>query len=154
MAFRTIAAMLALALPVPASASRAEDATAAAPTLAIVSPYAGATLALGDDAGRSVAVEIAVGNFTIRPAGRCAGLPQCGHVHLAIDYPGTTCNAPGSGGNSTNAGAGGTVVQAHFGYCPSPAGRHVIAVALARDDHSLVLVDGKPVTAVVAVTTR
>jgi hypothetical protein len=155
MAFRTVAGMLALLLPLTATASRAEDApAAAAPTLAIVSPAAGASLALGGDAGRSVAVEIAVSNFTIRPVGQCAGLARCGHVHLAIDYPGTTCNAPGSGGNSTNADTGGTVVQAHFGYCPSPAGRHVIVVGLAKDDHSLLLVDGKPVTAVAVVTTH
>jgi len=152
MKFHVLAGLLVLPL-LSASGARADD-TVPVPTLAIVSPSAGAVLTLGGDAGKSVSVEIAVANFTIRPAGQCGGLANCGHVHLAIDYPGTACNAPGSGGNSTNSLTGGTTVEAHFGYCPSPAGSHVIAVALARDDHSLVLVAGKPVTAAVPVTTR
>jgi hypothetical protein len=155
MAYRATATMLGLTLLSPFLAvppARADE--AAAPAIAIVSPATGAMVALGGDSGKSVAVKVKVTNFTIRPAGQCGALANCGHVHLAIDYPSPACNAPGSGGNSTNGDTGGSIVTAHFAFCPKPAGQHVIAVALAHDDHSLLLVGGKPVSAAVPVTTR
>jgi hypothetical protein len=151
---KTAALGTALSLLGLAEARAQSVAAAEVPAISIVSPAAGATVALGDDAGKTVVVKIAVTNFTIRPVGQCAGAPNCGHVHLKIDHPSDACNAPNSGGNSTNAAAGGNTIEAHFGFCPTPSGQHVIAVALAKDDHSFVLVDGKPVSAVVAVSAK
>jgi hypothetical protein len=122
--------------------------------VAIVSPAADSVVALGGDAQRSVDVRVAVTNFTIKPLGQCNGAANCGHVHLKIDHPSDSCNAPKSGGNSTNAETGGSVVTAHFGLCPTAAGRHIIGVALAKDDHSPVLVGGKPVVAFVPITAQ
>ena len=44
--------------------------------------------------------------------------------------------------------------MAYFGFCPTPRGEHVVVVALAKDDHSFFLVDGKPVTAIVKVSAK
>jgi hypothetical protein len=49
---------------------------------------------------------------------------------------------------------GGDLIKAHFGYCSEAAGKHVIGVLLADDHHKPILVDGKPVTALVTVTTK
>ena len=48
----------------------------------------------------------------------------------------------------------GDLIKADFGACQSPKGEHVIGVLLADDRHQPVLVGGKPVTALVRVTTR
>ena len=45
-------------------------------------------------------------------------------------------------------------LKARFGHCTSPAAHHVIGVLLADDNHKPVLVDGKPVTALVPVITK
>jgi hypothetical protein len=136
------ALLLATTAPAPA-----ED----APRLQIVWPTEGEKVSPGGDAEKSLELRLAVANFTIRPVGQCDGIPACGHVHLAIDYPGESCNAPGIPGNSTNGVEGGDHILAHFGFCPEPKGRHTIAVALAHDDHRLILIDGKPVSAFVTV---
>jgi hypothetical protein len=44
--------------------------------------------------------------------------------------------------------------MARFGRCPDPAGKHVVGILLADDHHKPILVDGKPVTALVTVTTK
>ena len=153
--WRKTAALCAALSLLGVAESRAESIAASeAPTIAIVSPAPGSAVALGDDAGKSVAVKIAVTNFTIRPVGQCAGIANCGHVHLKIDHPSDACNAPNSGGNSTNGDTGGDSIVAYFGFCPTPRGEHVVVVALAKDDHSFFLVDGKPVTAIVKVSAK
>jgi len=43
-------------------------------------------------------------------------------------------------------------ILAHFALCPEPRGRHIIAVALAHDDHRPCLVDGKRIAAFITVT--
>ena len=149
-------AALGTALSLLGLAEARADSVAAAeiPAISIVSPAASATVALGDDVGKTIVVKIAVTNFTIRPVGHCGDTPNCGHVHLKIDHPSDVCNAPKSAGNSTNADTGGNTIEAHFGFCPTPGGQHTIVVALAKDDHSFVLVDGKPVSALVTVTAK
>ena len=136
-----------LCLPVLAAA---ED----APTLAILEPLQGATVALGGDAEKTVEVRVRVTGFTLQAAGQCGGDPRCGHLHLKIDPEGDSCNIPGRSYNSMNSDTGGDAIRARFGHCPSPAGPHVIGILLAQDDHKPVIVDGRPVVAIAHVTTR
>jgi len=129
----------------------AGDAGAQAPALSITSPTPGAAVMLGDDPEKTVDVVVAVSGFRLRAAGQCEGEAHCGHLHLRIDPQGASCNIPGRAYNSMNSDFGGEVVKAHFSYCPSAAGPHVIGVLLANDDHTPVIVDGRPVTAAVSV---
>ncbi|MDH6591386.1 hypothetical protein M2165_001275 [Variovorax sp. TBS-050B] len=122
-------------------------------TLRIVWPPEGAAIPLGTDAQRSVGV-VVQSNFRLMPAGQCGGDPRCGHVHMKIDPDGDSCNLPGRPYNSMNSDFGGDLIKANFAPCPSPTGSHVIGVLLADDHHRPVLVNGKPVTGLVRVTTR
>lgn len=131
--------------------ARAGDAP---PTIAIAAPSDGAVVILGNDPQRSVELELKVANFALKPQGQCGGAADCGHIHLKIDPAGDTCNAPKSPGNSTNAPTGTNRIRANFAFCPNPLGRHIVGVGLAHDDHSPVLVDGKPVTAFIVVTAQ
>ena len=124
------------------------------PTLAITSPAPNATVALGQDQEKSVDVVVAVTSFTLKPAGQCGNDPRCGHLHLKIDPAGDSCNIPGRGYNSMNSDVGGNQIKARFGYCHPPSGAHVIGILLAHDNHQPVMLDGKPVTASVAVTAK
>lgn len=122
------------------------------PTLQIVWPPAGATVPLGADAERAIGVRVR-SNFKLLPAGQCGSDKRCGHIHMKIDPQGDSCNLPGRPYNSMNSDFGGPLIQANFGACAVPTGEHVIGVLLADDHHQPVLVDGKPVTALVPVTT-
>ena len=93
-------------------------------------------------------------NFKLMPAGQCGSDTRCGHLHMKIDPDGDQCNQPGKPYNSMNSDFGGDLIKADFGACQSPKGEHVIGVLLADDRHQPVLVGGKPVTALVRVTTR
>jgi hypothetical protein len=73
---------------------------------------------------------------------------------MKIDPAGDTCNIPGKPYNSMNSDFGGDLIKARFGHCPEAAGKHVIGVLLADQHHQPILVDGKPVTALVSVTTK
>lgn len=123
------------------------------PTLEIVWPKVGDVIELGSDPERAIGV-VVKSNFKLLAAGQCGGNDQCGHVHMKIDPAGETCNIPGRTYNSMNSDFGGDLIKARFGHCPSPTGRHVIGILLANDHHQPVLVDGKPVTALVEVTTK
>lgn len=123
------------------------------PTLEIVWPKAGTVIALGDDPERSIGV-VVKSSFKLLAAGQCGQNRQCGHVHMKIDPNGDTCNIPGRPYNSMNSDVGGDLIKARFGHCPSPTGRHVIGILLADDHHQPILVNGKPVTALVEVTTQ
>lgn len=123
------------------------------PTLEIVWPKADSIIELGGDSEKSIGVVVG-SNFTLLPAGECGDDRQCGHLHMKIDPGGDTCNIPGKPYNSMNSDIGGDLIKARFGHCPDAAGKHVIGVLLADDHHKPVLVDGKPVTAVVTVTTK
>lgn len=131
------------------AAARAQE----VPTLEIVWPKAGAVVELGDDPERAIGV-VVKSNFKLLPAGQCGADRQCGHVHMKIDPDGDTCNIPGRPYNSMNSDFGGDLIKARFGHCSSPTGRHVIGILLADDHHQPILVDGKPVTALVEVTTK
>lgn len=137
---------LTTALAMTAAAALAED----APTLAIVWPPAETTIQIGADPAGAVGVVVA-SNFALKPAGSCNGDPRCGHIHLKIDPDGESCNQPGKPYNSMNSDVGGNLIAANFGYCLTPEGAHVIGVLLADDHHKPVLMDGKPVTALVPV---
>jgi hypothetical protein len=123
------------------------------PTLEIVWPQPGSAVDLGNDPEKAIGV-VVKSNFTLLPAGQCGAKRQCGHVHLKIDPDGDTCNIPGKPSNSMNSDFGGDLIKARFGHCSKAAGQHVIGVLLADDHHKPVLVDGKPVTALVTVTTK
>lgn len=140
------ALLLAVLSIVPAHAQEA-------PSLSITWPPEGATIPLGPDAEGVVGVVVS-SNFKLMPAGACNGESRCGHVHMKLDPQGDSCNIPGKTYNSMNSDFGGEMIKARFGHCPSPAGEHVIGVLLADDHHQPVLVDGKPVTALVSVTTK
>ncbi|MCW5679557.1 MAG: hypothetical protein KIT07_00195 [Anaerolineales bacterium] len=123
------------------------------PTLEIVWPPAESTVQLGDDPEGAIGVVVR-SNFTLLPAGQCGDNPRCGHVHMKIDPDGDSCNIPGRPYNSMNSDFGGDLIRARFGHCAEPAGRHVIGVLLADDNHQPILVNGSPVTALVSVTTE
>ena len=122
------------------------------PTLEIAWPPAGSVVTLGDDPERAIGVVVR-SNFALRPAGSCRDNRQCGHVHMKIDPKGDSCNIAGKPYNSMNSDFGGELIKARFGHCPNPRGAHVIGILLADDHHQPIRVDGKPVTATVAVTT-
>lgn len=147
MALRLTLAACLLLLPVAAAAEER-------PTLAIVSPLQGMTIAVGDDTERSIQVRVQVTGFTLRAAGQCGGDSRCGHLHLKIDPEGDSCNIPNRSYNSMNSDTGGDTIQARFGHCPSPNGPHVIGILLAHDDHTPVIIDGRPVVATAFVTVR
>ncbi|MER8454646.1 hypothetical protein NKH24_00745 [Mesorhizobium sp. M1300] len=123
------------------------------PTLEVVWPTAGSVVELGNSPEKAIGVVVR-SNFRLLTAGECGEIKQCGHVHMKIDPNGDTCNIPGKPYNSMNSDFGGDLIKARFGHCPDAAGRHVIGVLLADDHHRPILVDGKPVTAVVTVTTK
>ena len=123
------------------------------PTLEFVSPIAGSVIELGNDSEKAIGVVVR-SNFTLLPAGECGDNRRCGHVHMKIDPAGDTCNIPGKPYNSMNSDFGGDLIKARFGHCPEAVGKHVIGVLLADDHHKPILVDGKPVTALVTVTTK
>ena len=122
------------------------------PTLEIAWPVAGSVVTLGDDPEGAIGVVVR-SNFALRPAGSCRDNRQCGHVHMKIDPKGDSCNIAGKPYNSMNSDFGGELIKARFGHCPNPRGAHVIGILLADDHHQPIRVDGKPVTATVAVTT-
>lgn len=123
------------------------------PSLKIVWPTQGMVIELGADAERTIGI-VVESNFELLPAGQCGSKKRCGHVHMKIDPQGDSCNIPGRAYNSMNSDVGGDLVKARFGHCPDPSGRHVIGILLADDHHNPIHVDGKPVTALVTVTTK
>lgn len=146
---RKLPAILAGIMALAGTTALAED----APTLRITWPPESAAIPLAGDPEGAIGV-VVESNFRLLPAGSCDDDPRCGHVHMKIDPDGESCNIPGRAYNSMNSDTGGTLIIARFGHCPEPAGEHVIGVLLADDRHQPVLVDGKPVTALVPVTTR
>lgn len=137
---------LALAPAAQAQGTRAADAA----TLTIDWPTNGSTVTLGSNPEKAIALLVS-SNFLLKPAGQCGADPRCGHVHLKIDPDGDSCNQPAKAYNSMNSDFGGPMIAARLGYCPSPTGSHVIGVLLANDHHQPVLVNGKPVTALVTI---
>jgi hypothetical protein len=123
------------------------------PTLEITWPADGAVIELGDDLEKAIGV-VVKSNFTLVPEGECGDNELCGHIHMKIDPAGDSCNIPGREYNSMNSDFGGNLIQARFGHCPSAAGTHVIGILLADQYHTPILLDGKPVTALVTVTTK
>lgn len=154
---RSIAATLtivsALLASMPSLAGEPASAGQASPTLEIAWPPEGAIIPLGADADKAIGIVVR-SNFKLMPAGQCGGDPRCGHIHMKIDPDGNTCNLPGRPYNSMNSDFGGDLIKARFGACPNPTGDHVVGILLADDNHRPVLVDGKPVTRLVRVTTR
>lgn len=124
-----------------------------APSLEMVWPLPNSTIQLGTDPEKAIGV-LVKSNFALLPAGRCGTNTRCGHIHMKIDPDGDTCNIPGRAYNSMNSDFGGDLIKANFGHCQNPEGQHVIGVLLADDNHKPVLVEGKPVTALVPVITK
>ncbi|WP_300043139.1 hypothetical protein [uncultured Paracoccus sp.] len=124
-----------------------------APTLRIVWPQDGMSFPVGPDPEGAIGV-VVESNFRLAPAGTCGDDPRCGHIHMKIDPDGDDCNIPGRNYNSMNSDFGGSLIIARFGHCADRTGEHVIGVLLANDHHQPVMVNGQPVTALVAVTTE
>ncbi|WP_205749165.1 hypothetical protein [Frigidibacter oleivorans] len=124
-----------------------------APTLRIVWPAQGMTVPVGHDAEGVIGV-VVDSNFRLAPAGTCGDDPRCGHVHMKIDPEGDDCNIPGRNYNSMNSDFGGNLIIARFGHCSDRTGAHVIGVLLANDHHEPIMLDGRPVTALVPVITE
>ena len=124
-----------------------------APSLQILWPAEGSTIALGSDPERAIGMVVG-SNFRLKPAGQCGDDKRCGHVHLKIDPNGDTCNQPGKPYNSMNSDFGGPLIAARFGFCTQATGEHVIGILLADDHHRPVLVNGQPVTALIKVKTQ
>lgn len=143
--------------PILASAFLALSLTAASagdrPKLEIVWPQEGAVIDLGSDPDKAIGV-VVKSNFELFPAMQCGENKQCGHIHMKIDPEGDSCNIPGRPYNSMNSDFGGDLIKANFGHCPVADGTHVIGILLADDNHKPILIDGKPVTALVTVTTK
>jgi hypothetical protein len=123
------------------------------PTLEILWPKAHSVIALGNDPENSIGVVVG-SNFKFLAAGQCGDDKRCGHIHMKIDPDGDSCNIPGRPYNSMNSDIGGDLIKARFGHCPSSIGTHVVGILLADDHHQPIIVDGKPVTALVTVTTE
>ena len=135
--------------PGPAPTPTPDGGVALIPTLTIDAPAAGASVALGADADRSVPVSFTVTDFTLKAPGTCAGASACGHVHLLIDD--AACNTAGSPYN--NAGAA-SPMSALFARCASAAGDHTVRLELHNDDHSAVTgTEGATISASRAFTT-
>jgi len=101
-------------------------------SIVIVSPTAGEVVV--PSSTNHVPVAFHVANFMLAALGSCAGMPNCGHVHLIID--GTGCNASGSPYN--NAGAA-SPIDANLGACATATGVHTVALELHNDDHTAVI---------------
>ena len=110
-------------------------------TIAITSPQSGSSVALGADAQRSVPVAFTLTNFTLKPAGTCAGMANCGHIHLVIDSAASPCNSSQGAAASDRYNVqinSGTSGNAQFATCGSgAAGTHSITLELADDSHNL-----------------
>jgi hypothetical protein len=123
------------------------------PILEIVWSKANSVIALSDNAKKSIGVVVR-SNFKLLAAGKCGDDKRFGHVHMKIDPDADTCNISGRPYNSMNSDFGGDLIKARFGHCPSPIGTHIIGILLADDHHQPIVVDGKPVAALVTVTTK
>jgi hypothetical protein len=136
---------LGLALVLVAAGCRQEPTTpqpptAAAPTVRITSPAAGATVAPGD-----LTVTIEVSNFTVQPPGG-ANVAGRGHIHYYMDV--TIPTAPGAAA-VTAPGTYQAVPSTTATWENVPAGSHTFGVQLVNNDHTPL---SPPVTATVTVT--
>ncbi len=148
-----IAALLmgvACSMPLSAAFANADG----IPEIRIIGLENNAVVTLADNPQRTLDIAFVTDSFIVRPYGTCEGVLHCGHVHVQIDPEDTSCNYPGKPGNNTNAATGGDKITAIFALCPAPTGPHTLLLSLANDDHSPVLVNGKPVTAKVRVIAK
>jgi hypothetical protein len=124
--------------------------SAKVPTIAVTTPAAGASVALGTDADKSVTLGITLANFDVKPANHCGGLANCGHIHVLID--GSACSGGGFYNNTDELSA--TSAVAKFGRCTSPKGAHTVTLELHGDTHDPVLDNsGNKILASVSFTT-
>jgi hypothetical protein len=116
------------------------------PTISIISPTAGATVAVSqppESPAEIVTIEFTVTNFTVMPPGTCPGGAAnvaCGHVQLYVD--GSACTPQGELYNSagtvasSSAGAATGNVFAFLNSCPTVNGPHTVSLELHKDDNS------------------
>ncbi|MHB1844440.1 MAG: hypothetical protein ACYCWW_06335 [Deltaproteobacteria bacterium] len=112
------------------------------PSIALLAPSEGQTIALGGDSSMSVPVQFAVQNFTLMAPGS-SGCPagSCGHIHLIVD-PGTgsTPSACNTGSAPYNAAGAASPMLAAFASCLAtsitPGSSHVIRLELHNNDHT------------------
>jgi hypothetical protein len=141
-----LATALALTLAACGGSSGRQD-----PTIAIVSPTAGASVPLGTTASKSVSLSYTLTNFTTAAPGTCGGVQNCGHIHVLIDGPACTP----SGALYNNSSNSSTQATAIFASCNNPTGPHTVELQLHDDVHSPVNNNaGQQVKASVAIITQ
>jgi hypothetical protein len=117
---------LALAASLSLTAACGGSTPAAAPTVAITSPAAGSTVALGTDVDKTVKIAFTTTGWAFEP---CGNNTSCGHLHLLID--GTDCGTPYN--NPVTSSDPG---DALFAKCARPTGQHTVKLELHHPDHS------------------
>jgi hypothetical protein len=123
-----LATALALTLAACGGSSSRPD-----PTIAITSPAASATVAMANNADKTVTLTYALTNFTVMLVGQCSGVAGlCGHIHVLID--GTTCNDL-NGDGYNNSSYSSSQALAKFALCPMPAASHTVELQLHDDQH-------------------
>ncbi|HEX9579101.1 MAG TPA: hypothetical protein VF993_15215 [Myxococcales bacterium] len=142
-----LATALALALAACGGSSRPD------PTIAIISPVAGATVTMATNADKTVSLTYTLTNFTVMLVGQCSGVAGlCGHIHVLID--GTTCNDL-NGDGYNNSSYSSSQALARFALCPAPAASHTVELQLHDDVHNPVNNNaGQQVKASVAIITQ
>lgn len=130
---RTLAAAAILLAACGGSSSSGSSAT-----VSISSPASGASVALGTDALQSVPVAFAT-TLTLKPAGTCAGMANCGHIHVVIDSYTSPCDTSvGVGSEKYDVEiTSGTSGNATFAACgAAAAGAHSLILELHDDAHN------------------
>jgi hypothetical protein len=105
----------------------------------ITAPLSGASVALGTDTAKSVAVSFTLSNFTLKAPGTCGGAANCGHLHLIIDNYTSPCDTlAGVPNEKYNVQVtSGTTTNAQFASCGSTAaGSHTITLEVHDDAHA------------------
>ena len=119
----------------------------ATPTITIESPANNATVALS--ATKQITITFST-NYTLKPPGKCAGQPDCGHVWVLVD--GTACDIAGK---SYNTQALASPTSADLSKCATPTGKHVLTVELRHDDGTKVVgPSGSAILAQARITTQ
>jgi hypothetical protein len=105
-----------------------------APVVQIVDPQSGATVYTPDG---TITVGFAVANFTLMPAGQCAGVSTCGRAQLTVD------------GQSCGSAAATMSLTADLNQCTPGmvVGPHTFTVGLINDNDSSVPGASSTVTA-------
>jgi hypothetical protein len=144
------AALIAASIGVLIGCGGSSSSPSGTPSISFTAPASSASVALGTDANKSVAVSFTTSNFTVQAPGSCPNATNCGHVHLLIDSS-STCT---SGSLGYNAEFDATSGNANFSLCSTPTGAHMLILELHDDHHNPVKVNGAVVSTSENITTH